>query len=554
MKTLLCTIGRKENRYIREFVEHYKKLGFTNIALYDNNYDGEDDFHDSIGDYIDEGFVILIDYRNRKKCQFDAYNGCYMKYGNAYDWIAFFDCDEFLELNKEKFSTIDDYLSYDGFKDFDMIHVNWFCYGDNGLLRYEDKPVQKRFNKHIEPINFKKTYDFPENEHVKTILRGGLKNVTFCAESTPHTCFGVEKCCNNCGMEVDGELWHAPCEFSFAYLKHYTTKSTEEYAEKILRGFPDSIVDQTWYAYLVDLYYRVNERTEEKDKIFEEKLNVKFGRKRKDVQLFMLCYDKKEYDFVDNAVMTPIQCGAYNGKDICRLKDNTWQNISRFNFFFAELTGIYWIWRNITDAKYKGNTQYRRRLVGVDETMDYDDVFSKYDIVCAKPYNYPENKNAFIPEMTVADGYAYSHCKDDLDTLERVVKDLLPKSYGEVWDRCITNGEDLYYSNGFVMTAEKYDEYCQFLFSLLTEWMKYSGIHTYEDVIVHVARNIGAGKYKRFEIEKRDPMKATWNEISWQCKIGGFLSERILTLWIEHNIPKERRYEVEYEKMEEMYI
>ena len=46
MKTLLCCIGRRENDYIREFVEYNKVLGFTNICLYDNNYNGEEDFHE----------------------------------------------------------------------------------------------------------------------------------------------------------------------------------------------------------------------------------------------------------------------------------------------------------------------------------------------------------------------------------------------------------------------------------------------------------------------------------------------------------------------------
>ena len=61
MKTLVCSIGRLENKYIREWVEYYKNLGFTNIVLYDNNYDGEEHFEDVIGDYIESGFVILKD-------------------------------------------------------------------------------------------------------------------------------------------------------------------------------------------------------------------------------------------------------------------------------------------------------------------------------------------------------------------------------------------------------------------------------------------------------------------------------------------------------------
>ena len=82
MKTLLCCIGRNENQYIREYVEYYKNLGFTNIVLCDNNYDGEQHFEDVIGDYIDSGYVILKDYRNQKVCQLKAYNECYKEYAH----------------------------------------------------------------------------------------------------------------------------------------------------------------------------------------------------------------------------------------------------------------------------------------------------------------------------------------------------------------------------------------------------------------------------------------------------------------------------------------
>ena len=97
-KVLLCCIGRRENQYIREFVEYYKNLGFDNICLYDNNYDGEDRFEDAIGDYIANGYVFLKDYRNRSVCQLQAYQECYDNYKDEYDWIAFFDIDEFLSL------------------------------------------------------------------------------------------------------------------------------------------------------------------------------------------------------------------------------------------------------------------------------------------------------------------------------------------------------------------------------------------------------------------------------------------------------------------------
>lgn len=37
MRTSVVCIARIENHYIREWVEHYKSIGFTNVILYDNN-------------------------------------------------------------------------------------------------------------------------------------------------------------------------------------------------------------------------------------------------------------------------------------------------------------------------------------------------------------------------------------------------------------------------------------------------------------------------------------------------------------------------------------
>ena len=37
LKVLICTIGKNENKYIKEFVKHYEKLKITKIIIYDNN-------------------------------------------------------------------------------------------------------------------------------------------------------------------------------------------------------------------------------------------------------------------------------------------------------------------------------------------------------------------------------------------------------------------------------------------------------------------------------------------------------------------------------------
>ena len=37
IKVCICTIGKKENLYAREYVEFYKKKGVDKIIIYDNN-------------------------------------------------------------------------------------------------------------------------------------------------------------------------------------------------------------------------------------------------------------------------------------------------------------------------------------------------------------------------------------------------------------------------------------------------------------------------------------------------------------------------------------
>lgn len=59
MKVLLCCCVKCENRYIREWVLHYRQLGFDNIVIYDNNDIGGERLEDVIGDQISDGFVIL---------------------------------------------------------------------------------------------------------------------------------------------------------------------------------------------------------------------------------------------------------------------------------------------------------------------------------------------------------------------------------------------------------------------------------------------------------------------------------------------------------------
>ena len=266
MKVGLCCIGRMENKYAVEFVEYYKLLGIDKIFIYDNNYGDEEHFEEVLQSYIDEGLVEITNFRDKSVCQLEAYQDCYDKHKD-YDWICYFDFDEYLTFANEKLS-IKDFLDSSIYRDFDMIHVNWKVYDDNDLVRYEDKPLCERFKKPKMPLNFKYGYNFPENNHVKTIVRG---NCSIKWNTTPHTPTSNVKCCNADGVECNANSPFSEYTFKTAWLRHYQTKTIEEYITvKKKRGFPDGNKNFFKKNDAIKEFFNRNKKTDEKVNYLKE--------------------------------------------------------------------------------------------------------------------------------------------------------------------------------------------------------------------------------------------------------------------------------------------
>ena len=109
IKVCLCTIGRKENLYVREYVNYYKNIGINKIFIYDNNEKNDEKFDLVIKDYIDEGLVKIIDIRGKIAPQIKAMEDCRKKNFKKFDWLLFFDMDEFIYLRN--FSDIKEFLA-----------------------------------------------------------------------------------------------------------------------------------------------------------------------------------------------------------------------------------------------------------------------------------------------------------------------------------------------------------------------------------------------------------------------------------------------------------
>ena len=190
LKVCVCTLAKLENKYIRQFVQHYERYGVDKIFLYDNNdIDGEN-FEEVINDYIKKGFVELMNWRGENEAMRRIMNDCYIKNYKYYDWLIFYEIDEFIFLHD--FKNIKLFLNQKKFNKCQEIYLNLVCHTDNNLLYYEDKPLAERF-----PLTVPKTKIGGQKLEVKTIIRGHINGAKIMAIHLGDTRL---KSCNNSGL------------------------------------------------------------------------------------------------------------------------------------------------------------------------------------------------------------------------------------------------------------------------------------------------------------------------------------------------------------------
>lgn len=266
-KVAICAIGRMENRYAKEFVEHYKRLGVSKLFIYDNWMTGDKEkLNDVLKGYGD--LVEVIDYHDREMAQMSAFNDCYRQHSHEYGWIGFLDFDEFLEF-ADKTMDVERYFSQ--FEDKDCVLLNWRIMTDNRLTHYEDKPLSKRFTEPMELDRHVKFHSQPENNHVKAFVRGGLQGVAFAIPHFPEV--PTLRCVNDKGDAV-AQAGMNPYDHTAAWINHYHTKTAEEFVEKVKRGFPDRPKDNDIYQKrAVEYFFKINERTAEKEEVLKALVN-----------------------------------------------------------------------------------------------------------------------------------------------------------------------------------------------------------------------------------------------------------------------------------------
>ena len=220
-----------------------------------------------------------------------------------------------------------------------------------------------------------------------------------------------------------------------------------------------------------------------------------------DADVKVIVATHKKYWMPSDKLYVPVRVGA-EGKEenFGFTPDNTGENISNKNANYCELTGLYWAWKNL-NCEFLGLVHYRRHFTLMKGTGDRRDaltldqvrgLLADVDVLLPKKRNYWIESNY--------QQYVHAHHAEDLDETRRIIEEKYSE-YLEAYDSCMkkTTGHRF---NMFIMKKELVNQYCAWLFDIL------------------------------FELEKRlDISDYSAND----KRVFGFVSERLLDVWLETN-------------------
>jgi len=194
---------------------------------------------------------------------------------------------------------------------------------------------------------------------------------------------------------------------------------------------------------------------------------------------------------LDEDMYIPLQVGREGRQALPYVGDNTGDNISQKNDTYCELTGMYWIWKNV-NCDIVGLCHYRRYFTEDGRILAKKDIcnlMKQYDVVVGN--------SSMSPYGSVAAHYANKHHWQDMLACRAVIKEDYPE-YLEAFDRCM-DCNLMNIANMMIAPKSVFDNYCCWLFEIL------------------------AAVEKRTDVSGYD---------AYQKRLYGFLSERLLRVWL----------------------
>lgn len=274
-KYFCCYSGimKKENLYAREFVQYYHKLGVDQFFIGDNNDVGTEKLMDVLNDYVENGIVEITNLMGKPRSinfHRDFIKFSYNRHKSECNWFIIDDIDEFLTFT-DKNMTIKSYLANKVFDKCDVIKINWLIYGDNELVNYDRRTMVERFTK--------PDYSNIHNVFIKSIVRGDILEPLWVLNANAHGPNRKKRLCNSLGQKIRYTSCSLiPPIWNVSYIKHFRTKTAEEYAYKLLRGYPHGGLK---INHLIDIFFMDNKYSDEKLEVLEKILNMTFEKYHK---------------------------------------------------------------------------------------------------------------------------------------------------------------------------------------------------------------------------------------------------------------------------------
>lgn len=256
IKISLCTMGKNENLYAKEFVEYYIKLGIDHIFIYDDNEKNTEKISNILGRKYKNKVTIYENIRDKIRSQSSAFTNCYHNNLNKYDWFLMVDMDEYLFIIN---NTLKNYLSNKIFNKCDFIQIHWVLPNDNNLVHYDPRPLFKRFRG-----------PYMKSKIIKSIIRGNIEDLKYAIHS-PFLSPKKNTTCNNEGKIIFSQkvrfLFYQPINIKKAYIIHFRFKTTEEFIQKYKRGYK-KWVRGGFFKQLISLFFTINKITIKKINYF----------------------------------------------------------------------------------------------------------------------------------------------------------------------------------------------------------------------------------------------------------------------------------------------
>lgn len=184
--------------------------------------------------------------------------------------------------------------------------------------------------------------------------------------------------------------------------------------------------------------------------------------KKKNIHIYISTFGKQKIIKVKNAQVIEVGGGKIANKNNFHnsLRDDSGINISSENEFFGELTGLYWIWKNISfqENDLIGFAHYNKALhVSLFEILKFF------------------NSNGNHKWCALEEHYNRDHPRpNELMAIKKILKTKYPEYY-KIWN-------EIYASDGsgnscrggqlFITSRDEFQKYCEFLFDVLFELKK----------------------------------------------------------------------------------